>query len=47
MGFIKAFTGSISQAFADQWLEYLKPDYETLPNASTVAIFPATKVSGG
>lgn len=47
MGFIKAFTGAISGTFADQWLEYMKPDFESMKDTSTVAIYPAIKVSGG
>ena len=51
MGFIRSFVGplvgSVKSSFGDQWLEYLKPDYENMPNASTVAVFPAVKVEGG
>ena len=38
MGFIKAFAGAISGAFADQWKDFYMP----IPNVSaTAAIFPA------
>ena len=51
MGFIKSFVGplvgSVKSTLGDQWLEYLKPDYDNMPNASTVAVYPAVKVSGG
>ena len=47
MGFIKAFTGALSGTFADQWLEYMKPDFESIGSTATVAVYPAVKVSGG
>ena len=47
MGFIKAFTGALSGTFADQWLEYMKPDFESMGDTTTVAIYPAGKVAGG
>lgn len=37
MGFIKAFTGALSGAFADQWKDYYKPSSV----ASTVGFYPA------
>lgn len=40
MGFIKAFSGAIGGAFADQWKDFYMP----LPNVSaTAAIFPAVQ----
>ena len=44
MGFIRAFVGSISSTFADQWLDYLMPDTNV---KSTYGIYPAVKVQGG
>ena len=41
MGFIKAFTGALGGAFADQWKDFYKP-MEGVP--STAAIYPAVPV---
>ena len=42
MGFIKAFTGSISSSFADQWKDYYMPQ-SGVP--LTAAVYPAVPVS--
>ena len=40
MGFIKAFTGSLSGSLADQWLDFYLPDPSV---TATAGIFPAVK----
>lgn len=44
MGFIKAFAGSLSQAFADQWQDYYMPKKDV---TATTAFTPAVRVDGG
>lgn len=44
MGFIKAFAGSISQTFADQWQDYYMPKKDV---TATTAFTQAVRVDGG
>ena len=45
MGFIKAFTGGLSQSFANQWLEYMVPPANMTDHVAIARAVP-NKVAG-